>query len=155
VDSMRRTIDAELATQSAMERAKGQILAPFLFHNIGTNNGSEVMGPDFTVSVAWGRWYTNTLQDRLTDPSPPVFIDTNRANQNGKMDERFYLDLNRNGTFEETGYVPILGPGNPSTKTGFMVGDPQWIGQLQNPFFPHSATNRYIGRYAFLIQPIG
>jgi hypothetical protein len=34
-------------------------------------------------------------------------------------------------------------------------GDPQWIGVLENPNAPHSATNRFIGRFAYVGVPIG
>ena len=39
--------------------------------------------------------------------------------------------------------------------TNFFNGEPEWIGVLQYPDYPHSATNRFIGRYAFLVLPIG
>ncbi|HXG46717.1 MAG TPA: hypothetical protein VNO52_03765, partial [Methylomirabilota bacterium] len=38
--------------------------------------------------------------------------------------------------------------------TNWTVGDPEWIGVLQDPFRPHSPENRFLGRYAYLIVPI-
>ncbi|MBG89040.1 MAG: hypothetical protein CMO80_19355 [Verrucomicrobiales bacterium] len=85
---------------------------------------------------------------------------------------RFYYDFNQNGFFEPTfsvGYAMPTGghtfyaealPGfsyNPtnSSVTGHFVGDPQWIGILQDPTRPHSRENRFVGRYCYLIAPIG
>src|SRR5438552_16608871 len=72
VDSMARTTDAEEACESALERAKAQIIAPFPFLNAMTN-GTEIMGPDLTVSVCHD---TNWLKPSgmFFDPSPPIFI---------------------------------------------------------------------------------
>ena len=170
VDQMARTTDSELVCGSGMERAKAEIAAVFRMRNYFTN-GLEIMGPDLIVSVvpsldeSTNRLYPGRLK---YDASPPVFVDTNRAGQNGSAEDRFFLDLNRNGVFEHTGYVPVttdaLGP-KPGTfayllnagiiVTNYMVGDPQWIGELHDPTIPHGPNNRFIGRYAYLIQPIG
>src|SRR2546427_6851654 len=91
------------------------------------------------------------------DPSPPVFVDTNRASTSGPFEDRFYLDLNRNTNFEQTGFLELTDDNFrviPGVKS-WVVGDPQWIGVLQDPSRPHAPDNRFIGRYAFLIQPIG
>ncbi len=155
VDSMARTTDAEEASESALERAKAQIIAPFPFLN-AVNNGTEIMGPDLTVSVCHD---TNWLKPSgmFLDPSPPVFINTNRADSSGPFDNRFYLDLNRNAHFEETGYVPLTDNAFAyiPDSINWVVGDPQWIGILQDPIRPHLPDNRFIARYAFLIQPVG
>jgi hypothetical protein len=82
---------------------------------------------------------------------------------------RFYLDFNRNGFFEPTftaglgytneghGYqwLTNLGGFNTGLVPGENVGDPQWIGILENPNFPHSSSNRFVARYCYLIAPIG
>ena len=100
------------------------------------------------------------------DPRPPVFVPTNRL---GANEFRFYLDLNRNGQFETNGLLPVLGnrPGEyASTNGGFtsdparavrahLVGDHEWIGVLQHPDRPHSDSNLFVGRYAFLVLPAG
>jgi hypothetical protein len=177
VDAMGRTTDSELASDSALERAKAQIVAPFAFHNQGKDNfGSDVMGPDFTVSVAWDTNRIdlpstpfNELTNMFRDPSPPVFVDTNRGTA-GPAESRFFHDLNRNGLFEPTGFVPVTTDvPDPGSGYGFaferdasgvivtnwLVGDPEWLGVLQEPNVPHGPNNRFIARYAFLIQPIG
>src|SRR6185295_2658544 len=37
----------------------------------------------------------------------------------------------------------------------YLVGDPQWIGVLEHPNQPHGMNNYFIGRYAYLVVPIG
>ncbi len=94
------------------------------------------------------------------DPRPPVYIQTN-SNEALPLDFRFYLDFNRNGLFEPTGLLPeMTGDGRTLMENGaplfsHVVGDPQWIGVLEYPNQPHSATNRFIGRYAFIVLPEG
>ena len=102
------------------------------------------------------------------DSRPPVYIQTNR---NGSTEFRYYLDLNRNGRFETNGLLPVLGR-NPGEFIGTngqptrtfspgqiqmadFVGDPEWIGVLEYPDKPHSDSNRFVGRYAFLVLPAG
>ena len=115
-----------------------------------------------------------TERDRLVvmtnlfyDPRPPVYA---RPNDDPKTpwDFRFYLDLNRNARFETNGVLPEMSPRNffydanmqevrqaRGVLSNSFVGDPEWIGVLQHPDMPHSSTNRFIGRYAFLVQPMG
>lgn len=98
------------------------------------------------------------------DPRPPVFVRTN-DDPRAPLDFRFYLDLNRNGLFETNGWQPVYDAnGQPLLVTSngqsyvlsnYYVGDPEWIGVLANPAAPHSATNRFIGRYAYLVLPTG
>jgi hypothetical protein len=103
-------------------------------------------------------WASNIAKLRL-DPRPPVFISTN---PNAPADFRFWVDLNRNGRFETNGLQPEIGiNGLPLLDMGgnmipfFGNGEPEWIGVLQYPNYPHSPTNRFIGRYAFVALPIG
>ncbi len=156
VDAMNRTTDAEMAADSALERARAEILAPFIARNTAFP-GSERMGPDFMVSVGSD---TNRIrsQDASRNPTPPVFVETNRpSGPKGPYEDRFYLDLNRNRTFENTGYVPVTDDSfnQVGVQTEWAVGDPQWIGILQNPRVGHASSNRYIARYTFMVQPIG
>ncbi len=173
VDAMNRTTDAEMAADSALERARAEILGPFITRNstnFGATNGSERLGPDFMVSVAWDNNRTNSY-GAFRNPSPPVFVDTNRPTvppiPQGPFEDRFFLDLNRNRYFEETGYVTnttdvLISPGRFQYEipvggpvVNWRVGDPQWIGVLQDPRRGHDANNSYIARYAFMVQPIG
>jgi hypothetical protein len=88
------------------------------------------------------------------DPRPPVFIVTNRLT--GSTEFRYYLDLNRNGRFEPTGWFnEVNSLGQPLPGLSFFVGDPQWIGVLEFPDRAHSANNQFIGRFTYLVQPTG
>ena len=104
-------------------------------------------------------WAQN-IANGFLDPRPPVFIRTN-ANPAFPADSRFYIDLNHNGRFETNGLLPyIKDDGSPLVTGGvttynFVNGEPEWIGVLQYPGVPQSATNRYVGRYAVLVLPIG
>lgn len=100
------------------------------------------------------------------DPRPPVYVPvgTNLAG-----DFRFYLDFNRNGQFDTNGILPVRGPraeyyatnGAPVSQYSedvlheIFVGDPEWIGVLERPDRPHSSSNQFVGRYAFMILPAG
>jgi hypothetical protein len=93
-------------------------------------------------------------------PRVPVFVSTNR-NAAFPPDFRFYLDLNRNGVYDTNGngtnYVLgqyLRNPDN-SFQTNSFVGDPEWIGILNNPEQCSSASNQFIARYAFIAIPIG
>jgi hypothetical protein len=93
------------------------------------------------------------LKNLLFDPRAPVFVTTQA---NARPDFRYYLDLNRNGTNEPNGLQPVYG--NDGTYLGYsnvFVGDPEWIGVLEKPNLPHSASNRFVGRYAFMALPMG
>ena len=109
--------------------------------------------------------YIQNVANLHYEPRPPVFVDRfrNLAGPNFRTNEfRFYLDLNRNGRFDDTDFVkllddnkqPILDAAGKET-FGYFVGDPQWIGILERPNLPHSPANKFIGRYCFVILPTG
>lgn len=107
-------------------------------------------------------------------PRPPVFVATNSPTGVMGYDFRYYLDLNENGSFEPNGWQRVVSD-NPSLPfyntnrvpislalaeapnilSNFMVGDPEWVGILDNPSMPHGANNQFIGRYAFIALPAG
>lgn len=88
------------------------------------------------------------------DPRVPVYIVTNLAT--GAEDFRYFLDFNRNGLFETNGFQAELDQaGRRLGFTNFHVGDPEWIGVLRRPDMPHSGSNYFAGRYAFLVLPVG
>ena len=108
-----------------------------------------------------GANWAQNIANLFFDPRPPVFIKTN-ANPVFPADFRFWVDLNRNGRFETNGYLLAIqenGQPTPNGSVGFLTnyfnGEPEWIGVLQYPEYPHSATNRFIGRYAYIVLPIG
>ncbi|MEW6303613.1 MAG: hypothetical protein AB1705_09095 [Verrucomicrobiota bacterium] len=83
----------------------------------------------------------------------PVYIQTNAT---GPLDYRFFVDFNRNRFFEPNGwYEETNNLGAGMGVTNYYVGDLEWIGVLEHPEYPHSSSNRFIGRYAFLVLPAG
>lgn len=103
-------------------------------------------------------WAQN-ISNLWYDPRPPVFVQTGVNSATGQpiVDFRYWVDLNRNGAFESNGIVNNLDingnliPGS----SGYYNGEPEWIGMLKYPETNHSWTNLFIGRYAFLVLPIG
>jgi hypothetical protein len=100
------------------------------------------------------------LQHLFYAARPPVFITNRLAPPYGSNEFRYWLDINRNGQADETGMLPVIGVNGPVIGTNglvlsnFFAGDPQWVGVLEKPGFPHSASNRFIGRYAYLGVPL-
>lgn len=116
------------------------------------------------------------LTHLLYNPRPPVFIAPDR-NQPSKTEFRYYLDLNRDGQPTRTGWLVVTNPlGGFYNLSGFatapfrilpneplpagvrnqyFVGDPEFIGIQTRPEFPHSPTNRFLSRYAYLVVPAG
>jgi hypothetical protein len=77
----------------------------------------------------------------------PVFIKHPAAGGGVSTEERYYLDFNRNGINDRPGWNPL--------NNSYYSGDPEWIGILEHPEFFHSATNRFVSRYAYLVLPVG
>jgi hypothetical protein len=183
VDTLGSTTDAEIMAETALERAKAQILA----HIVAVRNNvvTNPPGPDLMVSLAGGNPVlanpyddTNDLTadqpniglwaSQQIDPSPPVFASVLQGNTR-RIEDRRYLDLDRNGYADETGLVPFtddaLDPGTGRYRPlldaagaqvpNFVVGDPHWIGVPRLPAQPHGRNNRFLGRYAFLVVPAG
>ncbi|HZI31182.1 MAG TPA: hypothetical protein VFF11_02505, partial [Candidatus Binatia bacterium] len=178
------TATARLATDSALAAAQAQIAASILATNTGAYNYHLLVSTNYinaygfvpgVVNVsnvnydyydpANGGGPLNNDVDRNQNmanlelmPRAPVYVVTNQ--QTGAQDFRYYLDMNRNAAFEDTGsevpQVVMDLSGNPFTN-GFApeVGDPQWIGVLEHPDQPHGPNNHFIARYAFFAQPIG
>ena len=176
---------ARMASEAGMERAIAEVLAPIMaFTNqfdldlaVSTNYINRLgfvpnlpavndrltnVNYDYLVSGA-GLSADDRLQNLNNlslNPRPPVYITTNRLT--GATDFRYYLDLNRNGRPEPTGLLiltnglnqPILDINNQPV-FGYVTGDPEYIGGLEFPDRPHSPTNRFIYRYAYLIAPAG
>jgi hypothetical protein len=124
------------------------------------------------------------IANLLWNPRPPVYI-TNRAlgimehryyldlNRNGRPDPNgLQPELAYNGGHYDTNHIWQPGlpvPGN--TWSNWMVGDPEWVGVLDRSAFPpgnwpitpanfalgfpHSATNLFTSRYAYIIVPEG
>ncbi|MFO1476929.1 MAG: pilus assembly PilX N-terminal domain-containing protein [Verrucomicrobiota bacterium] len=112
----------------------------------------------------------SNLTNLLYNPRPPVFV-TNRLT--GRLEFRYYLDLNRNGLYDTNGFLPVISPnaalpfinannGNLMasplagvTLSNSFVGDPEWIGVLERSDHPHAPDNRFLARFAYVIVPVG
>ena len=139
-----------------------------------TNVNFDFHFRDFNNRITTEADFLQNVANLYYDARVPVFISPSQAATysypyavNPPRREtnywRFFLDLNRNGQFEDTwpvlpvfddAGVGVLGDDGSGLKAS-QVGDPQWIGILEQPNFPHSRTNRFIGRYAYLICPAG
>ncbi|HMO66916.1 MAG TPA: hypothetical protein PKE47_17145, partial [Verrucomicrobiota bacterium] len=92
------------------------------------------------------------LRNLQLDPRAPVFVRL----PGGTVDFRYFLDFNRNRRFDSNGVffgLDLLG--RPLLQTNHWVGDPEWIGVLRRPDLPHSGTNPFVGRFAYLVLPAG
>jgi hypothetical protein len=178
VDSARNMSDAALnraqAEIVAQMEARGDALSydymvsqnyisPFGFNknskdttnvNYDIYTSSGAINPLFNMSLNQAAWAQN-IANLYYDPRPPVFVVTNSAFPN-KSDFRFWVDINRNGKFETNGYQPvIMENGFTNGNWQYFNGEPEWIGVLRDPLNRHSATNIFIGRYAYMVLPIG
>ncbi len=115
-------------------------------------------GVPFDLTTPTGRdKYYGMLANLYYDARPPVFVTTNN-NTTLPIDFRFYLDVNRNGRFETNGWQQPRDGSDRAIQGSaqeFMVGDPEWIGILEHPDAPHSGTNLFQARFAYLILPAG
>ncbi len=168
------TTSAQLAADDALAAAEGQVVANMLAntnpYNFGLLVSTNYINPaGFDPELA-GYSPTNVNYDYLTKasgggalnqgeflqnlanlyylPRTPVYM-SNLVTQT--MENRFYLDLNRNGYFETNG--PVVDAGG--SETNLEVGDPEWIGVLQHPDQPYGPNNPFVARYAFIALPIG
>jgi hypothetical protein len=178
------TATARLAADSALANAQAQIIAS-IFATTNPYNSSLLVSTNYInpngFQIAPPALYTNLINvsynypngtplssadfeqnvaNLFLSPRAPVFI-TDRTT--GTNDFRFYLDLNRNGNFEDTsGSMPqtnnfgqqILDANNNPINVP-EIGDPQWIGVLERPDAPHGPNNKFLSRYAFVCLPAG
>ena len=100
--------------------------------------------------------YRRMLANLYYDPRVPVVARIGRMDTRvDSFEDRFYLDLNRNGRFETNGYIlqrDVAGRAI-GTNRVWHVGDPEWIGVLADPDRPHSGNNRFLYRIAYLVVP--
>jgi hypothetical protein len=144
---------ARLAADAALANAQAQIIASIL----ATSNAYH---SSLIVSTNYlGQSTGNPLLDLTllqVSPRAPVYVpsppDDYIAPTN--YDIRFYLDLNRNGSFESNGLVAdVDSTGATNGNFSVEVGDPEWIGVLERPDVPHGPDNQFVSRYAFIAVP--
>jgi hypothetical protein len=172
---------ANMAADAALQRAKAQAIARMevtgsklhydLFNstNFVSPNGfkpqsdtepnpSNVDYFDSEGNLLPAKDRLQVIANLMYDARPPVFIETNTTRP---YEFRYYLDFDRNRGFEPTGLFPEVNtngqyfPVKGGVLTNRFVGDPQWIGILERPDLPHSETNRFIARMAYLAMPVG
>jgi len=157
--------DAKLAADAALNRAQAEVISRivassnlFAYDLMVSTNFITPGGFQPGVSSLTNVSYTDAsgaplrdidqIRQNLTnlfyDPRPPVYIGN---------DFRYYLDLNRNRRFDTNGWLTAREGNN--FVTNFFVGDPEWIGILERPDQPHSASNRFVARFAFMVAPAG
>jgi hypothetical protein len=110
-------------------------------------DGTPVAGNDFLLNVS-NLFYL---------PRLPVYMSNTVTHA---VENRYYLDLNRNGYPETNGLVPNLSYNSsgqlvPDGTTSFQTGDPEWVGILSRPDVPHGPQNQALSRYAFIAVPAG
>ena len=168
---------ARLATEAALAHAEAQVIASIVAttnaYNFGmfvsTNfinrygfdpgAGANPTNVNYDYEAAGGSLSPSELQQNIANleylPRAPVFVPTNPQ---GNTDFRYYLDLNRNHRFDDTGNITnMMFIADKFTTNGLIsaVGDPQWIGVLEHPDQPHGPLNPFIARYAFIAVPVG
>jgi hypothetical protein len=171
------TATARLAADSALAHAQAQIVANiFATTNVAAYNfgllvstnyfnpapATAVVNPTNVNYDAPGLLPAQRIQalaNLFYSPRAPVYL-TNYVSDT--MENRFYLDLNRNGLDDPGGWVTnVDNNGNflvdsfGNTVTNHLVGDPEWIGLLDHPDMPHGPNNQFVARYAFYAQPVG
>ena len=157
--------EARAAMEAALARSQAEIAARLLTSGdpwsygmmVPTNYQNSVFNAtvsptnvnDVLAHVAAGYptpWLTH-LGNLQYDPRVPVFSAyfNNRTPYSLLASEtnlgRYYLDFNRDGMFEST--------------DSFQTGDPHWLGILEYPNAPHSATNHFTSRYTYMVVPAG
>src|SRR6266403_2175860 len=125
---------ATLAADAALERVKLDVLAPMIAftnpNNYELRVSTNYVNPlgFFATLPPNGNPYTNVnyertsagapltpaqmlqnLQNLRYDPRPPVFMTNRLAGPAGSNEFRYYRDENRNGQFDATGLLPVVG----------------------------------------------
>jgi hypothetical protein len=144
--------DAELATEAAFQRAKGDVVAQMMARN-------NLLGYEISVSRGYDLWSNGVvpLRDPRGDSNGPVIVNTSFGNRPGKLESRFFLDLNRDGDFQQSYYtnVAVSNVFGTYITTNFMCGDPEWIFGLERPDRPYGPNNRYNHRWTYIALPVG
>jgi hypothetical protein len=146
------TASARLAADAALANAEAQIVA-----NIFASSNAAAYNFGLLVSTNYPPFGDTNTPDVLTNlfvlPRAPVYLSNLVTHA---IENRFYLDLNRNGVDDPNGWVTNLdNTGAGFGTTNLEVGDPEWIGILDHPDVPHGPNNLFVARYAFIAVPVG
>ena len=110
-----------------------------------------------TVGSLWLGNHFLQMENLYLFPARAGVIMTNFVTRT--YENRFYLDLNRNGVDDPNGsvtdYILTNGVVQATTNYSLQVGDPEWVGILEHPDAPHGPNNPAIARYAFIAVPAG
>ena len=169
------TATARLAADAALANAQAQIVAGIFATNNAAYNFGLLVSTNYINGVGFANNSanpTNVNYDYTTTGNPltaaqlvqnianlfylprvPVYL-SNLVTHT--VENRFYLDLNRNGLDDVNGWVTnVDNKHNPLGPDVLEVGDPEWIGLLERPDVPHGPQNPFVSRYAFIAVPVG
>jgi len=105
---------------------------------VSQNVGATQITPEYTTTDLTGLNSFGTNNAR-----PPVYVDTNG---DGVYDEfRYFLNLNHD--------TNAIGGAIYQPTTPEEIGDPHWIGVLEDSSRTHGPDNRFVARYAYLVVP--
>jgi hypothetical protein len=134
--SVRQT-ETHLAIDAGLARAQSAVVDEIVSNrNYQVLVSTNIDGAAFTTPIPKAE--LTLLQ---ADPRAPVYYD---LNGDRKPDEfRYFLNLNHDlGPNERAAFQPT---------TTNQVGDPHWIGVLEDPSRPHGKDNRFVARYAYMV----
>ncbi len=127
------------ATQSRVQAKMNSVMNGVIgtFAN-GAEASQNVDGNGTTREYTLGE-----LTGLKKDARPPVYVD---LDGDGKYDEfRYFLNLNQDvNATDGAVYQPT---------TPEEIGDPHWIGVLEDSNRTHGPDNRFVARYAYLVVP--
>jgi hypothetical protein len=170
------TTIARLASDTALAAAQAQIIAnlksssaaQFSYGMLVSTNyinpngfdptlGANPVNVNFDFVVGGGALSQLQQEQNIANlqilPRAPVQVGATPSDSDAAG--RFYLDMNRNNSFDTNGIVANIDENGNSIGTIREIGDPEWIGLLQNPVAPHAADNKFLSRYSFIVLPIG
>ena len=136
--SVRQT-ETHLAIDAGLARAQAAMVDEIVSNrNYQVLVSTNIDGATFTTPIPKAELIL--LQ---SDPRAPVYYD---LDGDRKPDEfRYFLNLNHDlGPNKQAAFQPT---------TTNQVGDPHWIGVLEDPSRPHGKDNRFVARYAYMVTP--
>ncbi len=140
---------SRLAADAALSAAEAQIAAN-IFSTTNPYSFGLLVSTNHDTDDSFGN-----LANLFISPRVPVWLlNLTRVT----MEDRFYLDLNRNGHDDPNGWVPnVDNNGNviSNAPAALEVGDPEWIGLLEHPDQPYGPNNPFVAEFAFFAVPVG